>query len=555
MLAAKKRKETYVTLLYQLLLTNNLLQNADHQIAKCNALQAKESEIFSAIQDFKKVFSEIFSDSLNMHDQTKHFIDLMKSKMSCIKSIYKMTQDELTAIQDYLNNALKKKWIHSSSSSAKTSVLFIKKLNESLCLCVNYHDLNEITVKNNYSLSLLFETLNRFAHAKHFIKINIHNVYYCIWIRKSDEWKITFHTCYDQFKYQMMLFELINVSAIFQFYVNHALKSFMNICCMIYLNDILVYSEMKEQHWENVCKILHVLLKYQLYVKLLKCTFNHSEVIFLRFMIKRRNIQMKQSCINAITSWSEFKFAKNIFIFLKFARFYQQFIRKFFQIITLLTDLIKSVKKMMICLLFIMMSKARKAFERLKAVFINAFILKHYDWDADFHMKIDASNHEVEDVLNQKSKTDQWYFIVYYSYKFKEAEVQWDMHDKELYIIVLDFKNWWHYLQSSKRFICVIIDHNNLCYFMIMKKLNAWQIRWTEKLAAFDFHIEYHKDKLNSANALSRRLDIMKLNDSEKNNDYFLFTLRNKLHNQKYQSKLLKNEEVSTAIKLAALMM
>ncbi len=109
MLAAKKRKETYVTLLYQLLLTNDLLQNADHQIAKCNALQAKESEIFSAIQDFKKVFSEIFSDSLNMHDQMKHFIDLMKSKMSCIKSIYKMTQDELTAIQDYLNNALKKK--------------------------------------------------------------------------------------------------------------------------------------------------------------------------------------------------------------------------------------------------------------------------------------------------------------------------------------------------------------------------------------------------------------------------------------------------------------
>ncbi len=91
MLATKKREETYVTLLYQLLSTDDLLQNADHQTVRCNALQAKESKILFVIQDLKKVFSEILSDSLNMHDQMKHFIDLMKNKMSCIKSIYKMT--------------------------------------------------------------------------------------------------------------------------------------------------------------------------------------------------------------------------------------------------------------------------------------------------------------------------------------------------------------------------------------------------------------------------------------------------------------------------------
>jgi len=216
----------------------------------------------TAIQDFKKVFSEILSDSLNTHDQMKHFIDLMKNKMSCIESIYKMTWDELAAIRDYLDSALKKKWIYSSSNSAKASVLFVKKLNESLHLCMNYHDLNEITVKNNYLLSLLSETLNRFAHARHFIKIDICNIYHCIWIRKSNEWKTTFHTCYDQFEYQMMLFELTNASAIFQFYVNYTLKLFMNICCVIYLNDILVYFKMKKQHWEHVCKILRALLKY-----------------------------------------------------------------------------------------------------------------------------------------------------------------------------------------------------------------------------------------------------------------------------------------------------
>ncbi len=479
----------------------------------------------------------------------------MKSKMSCIKSIYKMTWDEFAVIRNYLDSALKKKWIHSSSSFAEASVLFVKKSNESLHLCVNYYDLNEITVKNNYSLSLLSETLNHFAHARHFIKIDICNVYHCIQICKSNEWKMTFHTCYNQFEYQMMLFELTNAFAIFQFYVTHTLKSFMNICCVIYLNDVLVYSETKKQHWEHVCKILCTLLKYWLYIKLSKCTFNHSKVIFLKFVIKRRDIQMKQFYIDVITSWSELKSVKNILVFLKFARFYQQFIKEFFQIIMLLTDLIKNAKKKAMHLLFAMMLKVRKAFERLKAIFVNALILKHYDWNADLCMKINASNREVEDVLSQKNKTDQWHLIAYYSYKFKEAEVRWDMHDKELYAIVLNFKNGQHYLQSSKWFICVITDHNNLRYFMMMKKLNVRQMRWAEKLAAFDFHIEYHRDKLNSVNASSRRLDIMKLNDSKKNNDYFLSTLRNKLRNQKCQSELLKNEEVLIAIKLAALTM
>ncbi len=197
MLAVKRKEETYVALFYQLLFTDDLLQNADCWAARCNALQVKESEIFFAIQDIKKVFSEILSDSLNMHDQMKHFIDLMKSKMSCIKFIYKMTWDKLAVIWNYLDSTLEKKWIHLSSSSAEASVLFVKKLNKSLCLCMNYYNLNEITVKNNYSLSLLFKTLNHFAHARHFIKIDICNVYYCIWIRKNDEWKMTFHTRYD----------------------------------------------------------------------------------------------------------------------------------------------------------------------------------------------------------------------------------------------------------------------------------------------------------------------------------------------------------------------
>ena len=189
------------------------------------------------------MFLKFFFDNLNTHDQIKHAIDLINDKISCIESIYNISRDELRVIKNYLASTLKKKWIRSSNSSTRALVLFVKKSNDSLRLCVNYRDLNEIIVKNKYSLSLLSKTLNRFAHAKRFIKIDIRNVYHRIRIRKSDEWKTTFRTRYDQFEYQVMSFELANAFAIFQFYVNHVLKSYIDVFYVIYLNDVLIYSE------------------------------------------------------------------------------------------------------------------------------------------------------------------------------------------------------------------------------------------------------------------------------------------------------------------------
>ena len=109
------------------------------------------------------MFSKTLFNSLNTHDQMKHAIDLIDDKMFRIESIYNISQNELRVIRNYLANALKKKWIRSSSSSTRASMLFVKKSNDSLRLCMNYRDLNEITVKNKYSLSLLSKTLNRFA--------------------------------------------------------------------------------------------------------------------------------------------------------------------------------------------------------------------------------------------------------------------------------------------------------------------------------------------------------------------------------------------------------
>ena len=137
------------------------------------------------LKSLSEVFSEKLSDNFNTHDQIEHSINLLFKKLPKKNLIYNMSHDELAAIRNYLNSAFKKNWIRFSNNQIDLLMLFVKKADDFLRLCVDYRNLNEITIKNNYSLSLFSKILKRFAHAKRFIKINIRNAYYKIRVRKK----------------------------------------------------------------------------------------------------------------------------------------------------------------------------------------------------------------------------------------------------------------------------------------------------------------------------------------------------------------------------------
>ncbi len=167
---------------------------------------------------------------------------------------------------EYLNQEF---WLESSLDESKTqldlndltwrnqsmtnaSILFIFKKNNSLHLCMNYQDLNKITVKNHHSLSLISETLDRLNKVKQFTKLNLKNVYHRFRIQHEDESKIMFHTHYDHFKYMIMSFDLINASVIFQTYINKILTKLLNDFYIIYLNDILIFFIKKTDHIDHM---------------------------------------------------------------------------------------------------------------------------------------------------------------------------------------------------------------------------------------------------------------------------------------------------------------
>ena len=552
MLTQNEDGEAYVALPYELLVGEMEPPRSHRRPVRCDALEVEEPELPEPIKDLMEAFSEILSDSLNTHDQVEHAIDLKEGQLPKSGPIYNMSQDELATIREYLESAQQKQWIRPSTAQCGAPVLFVKKSDGSLRLCVDYRGLNEVTIKNNYPLPLLSETLERFAHAKHFTKIDIRNAYHRIRIRKGDEWKTAFRTRYGQFEYQVMPFGLANAPATFQSYVNKALKPYLDIFCVVYLDDVLIYSETEKEHWEHVRMVLRALLEHRLYAKLSKCAFNRSEVTFLGFVVGRDGIKMEQSRIEAIADWPIPECAKDILVFLGFAGFYRRFVKGFSQVAAPLTDLTKGAKKGEAKQPFVWNLAAQRAFDELVRRFTTAPILQHFDWDAELRMETDSSDRGAGGVLSQKGSDGHWHPIAFFSYKFKGPEVRWDTHDKELYAIVLGFKNWRHYLQGSKHMVHVISDHNNLRYFMTTKELTAKQVRWAEKLSAFDFTIEYRKGTLNPADAPSRRPDIMKPGGGEDVNDDFLPTLRNKLRNQSYQPELLGDPRVPSAVKLAA---
>ena len=191
---------------------------------------------------------------LFLHKRTVYYINTENQKI-LYKFFYNLSSYELRVLHEYLNNALIKNWIQYSVSSIESSILFVFKRNGSLWLYVNYQNLNKKIIKNCHPLLLIEETLNHLMEFYYFIKLNLKNAYHWIWIAEKNHWKTIFYIRYEHFEYLIILFNLANVSIIFQVYINETLQHLINIICIIYLNDILIYSATQKQHIKNICAV------------------------------------------------------------------------------------------------------------------------------------------------------------------------------------------------------------------------------------------------------------------------------------------------------------
>ncbi len=324
-----------------------------------------------------------------------------------------------------------------------------------------------------------------------------------------------------------MSFELANVSATFQAYINWALAEHMNFICVVYLNDILIYSQSEEKHKHHVCEILEQLQHYKLFVNLRKCVFFINTIEFLKFIVSIIEMTINSQQIDTIKTWLTLKTFQKVQVFLRFINFYRHFIKAYLQIASSFTGLLKGSKNEKKTELFEWSKGAAKMFVYFKKVFMTALILVHFDSELKNWMKTDAFKHTVTGIYSQLQTSEQWHPVAYWLWKLSSAKESYETHDLELLVIVEAFKQWHHYLEKSTHSVKVLTDHNNLCEFMNIKMLNEQQAQWAVRLAVFDFVIKHRSSKTNLTDALSRRSDYVEV--ISENIDRLLSTLQRKL--------------------------
>jgi len=211
---------------------------------------------------------------LSLHQAHDHVIHLKENIQFSVFTLYNMNCDEILELHHYLNENLSKDFIQVNHFQMIIFVLFIKKFEEELHFCVNYQDLNAITVKNWYSLSLISEMLNHLSWVKIFIKLNIISAFNWLWIKEEDEAFIIFCTWFELFKYLVMFFNLCNEFVSFQKYINNTLCKHLNKFYTTYLNDILIYFNNELKHEIHVKLILQKLQEANFQMNIIKCKFH-----------------------------------------------------------------------------------------------------------------------------------------------------------------------------------------------------------------------------------------------------------------------------------------
>ncbi|KAL8120809.1 hypothetical protein AgCh_017842 [Apium graveolens] len=454
------------------------------------------------VRDFLDVFPDELP-GLPPDREIEFTIDLAPGTEPVSKAPYRMAPVEKKELAAQLQELLDKGVIRPSVSPWGAPVLFVKKKDGSMRLCIDYRELNKLTIKNKYPLPRIDDLFDQLKGASCFSKINLRYGYHQLKIKAEDIPKTAFRTRYGHYEFLVMAFGLTNAPAAFMDLMNRVFKQYLDTFVIVFIDDILIYSKTEEDHKEHLRIFLEILRKDKLYAKFLKCEFWIKEVQFLGHVVNKEEIKVNPAKIEAVMNWERSKTPTVVRSFLGLAGYYRRFVQDFSKIVVLLTKLTRKNGK------FIWTEKCEESFQELKKRLVTTPLLVLPDEKGEFVIFSDASYKGLGCMLMQHGKV-----IAYAARQLKPHEQKYPTHDLELAAIVFALKIWRHYLYGEK---CEIYtDHKSLKYIFTQKELNMRQKRWLELIKDYDCAINYHPGKANVvADALSHKERLNMLTSSE----------------------------------------
>src|SRR6266705_584684 len=362
----------------------------------CAAPAPEPIDLSAVLQEYHKfvdIFSKSKANTLALHREYNLKIELEEGTHPPLGTLYSLSPFELKALRTFLDEHLASGFIRPSSSSHAAPVLFVWKKDGSLHLCVDFRGLNRITKKDHYPLPRISDLLDAPSHTKVYTKLDLRHAYHLVHITAGDEWKTSFCTCYGSYEWLVMPFGLTNAPVAFQRFVNMIFTNLLDVSLVVYLDDILTYSEDLASHQEHVHEVLRRLWKHSLYANPKKCKFHTDTTEYLGYILSPAGLNMSTEKLKAIQDWPKPCKVKDVQSFLGFANFYWCFIHKYSDIVVPLTYLTCKVTP------WVFSDDCRSAFHLLNDAFMSAPILTHWVPNAPLIVETDASDYTISGIL------------------------------------------------------------------------------------------------------------------------------------------------------------
>ncbi|MBW0581361.1 hypothetical protein O181_121076 [Austropuccinia psidii MF-1] len=347
-----------------------------------------------AYHKYFDVFSKVKAEKPPPHRACDHHIEL-EGLLPPVGVIYSLSKDESETLRAYISENLEEGFIRPRSSSTGAPVLFVKKKDGGLHLCVDYCKLNAVIRKNRYPVPPMNQLLTVFNGTPIFSKIDLCGAYNLLKVKEGDEHLTAFRTKYVSYEYLVMPFSLTNSPASLQNLVNDILADFLDIFVVVYLDDIMVYSSSQEEHVKHVASVLRRLRDNNLFSKSSKCVSHASSVEYLGYVVSSECLKMDSYKVQQILNWPQPKNIKALQSFLGFANFCCHFIKNYSKKICALTSLLEKDYP------FIFNEEALSQFQILKEAFTTAPILSHFNLSLPTIIETDASDYAWGVVLSQ----------------------------------------------------------------------------------------------------------------------------------------------------------
>lgn len=455
-------------------------------------------EQFEKLHELLLFYRPVFAftpKALGVTDKFKHTIDTGNSP-PIHSAPYRLPPYKREIANKLIQEMCDFNIIQPSNSPWASPIVLVGKKTGDLRFCVDYRKVNRATKRDQYPLPNIQDSLDALEGAKYFTSLDMKSGYYQIEMNPNDRQKTAFITQDGLYEFKVMPFGLTNAPATFQRCMDVILSGLKYNSVLVYLDDILIFSNTFEQHLRRIETVFIRLLDANLRLNPSKCSFCLPEITYLGIKVTAEGQYPDEEKIKAVASFETPKNVRDIRSFVSLCSYYRKFVHKFAEKAKPLTTLIKKDVD------FCWSEEQEKAFNILKQSITNPPVLTHFNGDLPIELRTDASDVGIGAILVQKHQTG-WKPVCYASRQLLPREQNYTTSEKECLAIIFAVEKFRQYLEN--RYFVIKTDHCSLCFLQSKQKLPPRLIRWSLMLQEFNFDVQYKSGTHNKdADCLSR---------------------------------------------------